>query len=145
MSNGNSRLGRNSPAALGSSAPVLLPVLRREPCRRGEARHPHQCFHYLPRRKDIGHPWRVVCCGELEPTQKLESEHRTMSEESPNLDLEQLTERTAEQIIFMIGAAPSDPKAVIMDLLRRYLDHVREHEYQEALREQRQAERDQLC
>lgn len=44
-----------------------------------------------------------------------------MSEESPTLDLEPLTEQTAEQIIFTLGSATGDPKAAIMRLLRRYL------------------------
>lgn len=37
-----------------------------------------------------------------------------MSEESPNLDLEQFTEQVAEQIIFTVSAATGDPKAAIV-------------------------------
>ena len=64
-----------------------------------------------------------------------------MSEESMNL--EQLTEQTAEAIIFTVGSAPSDPKAVVMRLLRQYLADAQEQAYEEALREQHLEERDQ--
>ena len=66
-----------------------------------------------------------------------------MSEESTNLDLEQLTEQTAEQIIFIAGSAPGDPKAEVVRLLRLYLAHAQEQAYEEALREQQLEERDQ--
>ncbi len=66
-----------------------------------------------------------------------------MSEESTNLDLEQLTERVAERIIFTVGSATNDPKAAIMRLLRQYLALAQEQAYDEALREQQLEERDQ--
>lgn len=68
--------------------------------------------------------------------EKLESERGTMSEESINLDLEQLTERVAEQILFSIGAATSAPKAAVMRLLRQYLADAQEQAYDDALRGQ---------
>ena len=47
-----------------------------------------------------------------------------MSEEPPTLDLEQLTEQTAEAIIFTIGSATGDPKEAVMRLLRQYLEQA---------------------
>lgn len=66
-----------------------------------------------------------------------------MKEESTNLDLEQLTESMAEQIIFTVGSASGDPKAAVVRLLRRYLAEVQEQAYDEALRGQQLEERDQ--
>ena len=74
---------------------------------------------------------------------ELESEHGAMSEESTNLDLEQLTEQTAEQIIFIVGSAPGDPKAEVFRLLRLYLAQAQEQAYEETLRGQQLEERDQ--
>ena len=56
-----------------------------------------------------------------------------MGEES---NLEQLTERVAEQIIFVVGSASGDPKAAVMRLLQQYLADAQEQAYEEALREQ---------
>lgn len=72
----------------------------------------------------------------------LESED-WMSEESADLDLEQLTEQVAEHIIFIVGSATSDPKPAIVQLLRRYLADVQAQEFEVALREQQREERDQ--
>jgi hypothetical protein len=47
--------------------------------------------------------------------EKLESELGSMSEES-RLDLEQLTGRVSEQIIFVVGSATLDPKAAVIAL-----------------------------
>ena len=66
-----------------------------------------------------------------------------MSEEFTNLDLEQLTEHVAEQIIFLIGSAPTGSKAAVMRLLLQYLEQALEQAYDEALREQQLEERDQ--
>jgi hypothetical protein len=66
-----------------------------------------------------------------------------MSEESTNLDLEQLTEETAERILFSVGSGAGDPKAIIIRLLREYLEKAQEQAFEEALREQRQEEHDQ--
>ena len=74
--------------------------------------------------------------------EKLESERGTMSEES-NLDLEQLTKRVAEQIIFVVGSATVDPKAAVIALLRQYLADAEAQAYEEAVREQELEERDQ--
>jgi hypothetical protein len=63
-----------------------------------------------------------------------------MGEES-NPDLEQLTERVAEQIIFIVGSAPGDPKAEVVRLLRLFLAQAQEQAYEEALREQQLEER----
>ncbi len=79
----------------------------------------------------------VNCRGET-----LECEYRNMGEESDKLDLEQLTERVAERIIFMIGSAP-DPKVAIIRLLRQFLEQAQEQAYEEALREQQLEERNQ--
>ena len=65
-----------------------------------------------------------------------------MSEE-PNLDVEQLTERVAEQIMFIVGSATGDPKAEVVRLLRLYLAQAQEQAYEEALREQQLEERNQ--
>lgn len=46
--------------------------------------------------------------------------------EELNLDLEELTERVAEQIIFTVGSAPFDPKAAVVRLLRQYLEQALE-------------------
>jgi hypothetical protein len=63
--------------------------------------------------------------------------------EEPNLGLEQLAERVAEQIVFIIGSAPTDPKAAAMRLLRLYLEQAQDQEYDEAVREQPLEEHDQ--
>lgn len=65
-----------------------------------------------------------------------------MGEES-NPDLEQLTERVAEQIMFIVGSAPGDPKPAVVQLLRVYLEQVREQEVRDALHEQQLEEHDQ--
>ena len=65
-----------------------------------------------------------------------------MSEESTNLDLEYLTEQTAEQIIFTVGSATGDPKQTVIRLLRRYLADVQEQAYSDALRGQQLEKRD---
>ena len=54
-----------------------------------------------------------------------------MSEESTNLDLEQLTEQVAEKIIFTVSAATGDPEATVMRLLRQYLADAQEQAYEE--------------
>jgi hypothetical protein len=66
-----------------------------------------------------------------------------MSEESTNLDLEQLTEYTVEQIIFIVGSGAGDPKAAVMRLLRQYLEQAQEQAYDDALRGEQLEERDQ--
>ena len=66
-----------------------------------------------------------------------------MSKESPNFDLDQLTEDVAEQIIFVVGESRSDPKAAVIRLLRQYLEQAQERTYDEALRGQQREERDQ--
>lgn len=66
-----------------------------------------------------------------------------MSEETTNLDLEQLTEQTAEQIIFIVGSASGDPKAVVMRLLLQFLEKAQEQAFEAALRGQQREERDQ--
>jgi hypothetical protein len=84
----------------------------------------------------------VVCCGEQGPAKIIwKVEHQTMSEEPTNL--EQLTEQTAEQIIFTVSAATDDPKAAIVRLLRQYLADAQEQAYEEALYEQQLEEHDQ--
>lgn len=65
----------------------------------------------------------------------LESEQQAMSDEPANPVLEQLTEETAEAIVFTIGATPGDPKPAVMWLLRRYLADVQEQEFETARRE----------
>jgi hypothetical protein len=67
----------------------------------------------------------------------------TLSEESTNLDLEQLTKHVAEQIIFTIGSATGDPKAAMMRLLRRYLADTEDQVFSDALHSQQLEERDQ--
>ena len=57
-----------------------------------------------------------------------------MREESTNLDLEYLTEQTAEQIIFVVGSTPGDTKAAVMRLLCQYLEQAQGQAYEEALR-----------
>ena len=49
-----------------------------------------------------------------------------MSEEPPNLSLDQLTEATAEAIMFTIGATTGDPKQAIIQLLLSYLQRAHE-------------------
>ena len=65
-----------------------------------------------------------------------------MVEES-NPELEQLTERVAEQVIFIIGSAPTDPKPAVMRLLRQYLADAQEQAFEDALRGKQLEERDQ--
>jgi hypothetical protein len=48
-----------------------------------------------------------------------------------------------KQILFSIGGATSDPKAMVVRLLRQYLEQAQEQAFEEALREHQQAERDQ--
>jgi hypothetical protein len=104
--------------------------------------HPHQCLL-----SSVPLYWTVLARGMLrlrrDQHHQLESEHWTLSKESPNLDLEQLTEHMAEQIIFTIGAATDDPKAAVVRLLRTYLAEAQEQAYEEALYEQQLEERDQ--
>jgi hypothetical protein len=68
-----------------------------------------------------------------------------MPEEHLNAALEQLTETTAEQIIFALqpGAIQGDPKPVVMQLLRRYLEEAQEQEYQDILHRHNLEEYDQ--
>jgi hypothetical protein len=58
-----------------------------------------------------------------------------MSEEPPNLSLDQLTEATAEAIIFTMGATTGDPKPAIIQLLLGYLKNAHEQKGQDASRE----------
>ncbi len=73
----------------------------------------------------------------------LENEYRTMSDETTNLDLEQLTEQVAEQIMFTIGAATGDPKAAVKQLLRQYLEQAQEQAFEDAMRGEQLEERNQ--
>jgi hypothetical protein len=73
----------------------------------------------------------------------LESERPTMSEEPPNPSLDQLTESTAEAIMFTIGATTSDPKQAVIQLLLSYLKRAHEQTHQDALGERVQEKRDQ--
>jgi hypothetical protein len=68
-----------------------------------------------------------------------------MPEEYLNAALEQLTETTAEQIIFTLqpGAIQGDPKPVVMRILRRYLEEAQEQEYQDVLHRHHLEEHDQ--
>jgi hypothetical protein len=74
---------------------------------------------------------------------ELEGRHRIMNEDSPNRNLEHLSEHVAEQIIFTVGVASGDLKAEIMRLLRRYLADVEEQRCNDATRGQQLEERDQ--
>jgi hypothetical protein len=73
----------------------------------------------------------------------LEGEHLKMSKESPNFDLDQLTEDVAEQIMFVVGESRSDPKQPVIRLLRQYLEQAQERTYDDALRGEQREERDQ--
>jgi hypothetical protein len=66
-----------------------------------------------------------------------------MSQEPTKPALEQLTEETADAIIFTIGATPGDPKQAIIQLLLSYLKRAHEQTHQGAPREPHLGERDQ--
>ena len=66
-----------------------------------------------------------------------------MSKESPNFDLEQLTEDVAEQIMFVVGESRSDPKQAVIRLLRQYLEQAQEQTHDDALGGQQLEEHDQ--
>jgi hypothetical protein len=63
--------------------------------------------------------------------EKLESERLTMSEESPKLDMERLTDRVVEQLIYIVGAVTVDPKAEVARLPHLYLAQAQEQAYEE--------------